>query len=600
GRVRLLLADAGAVRVRCEADGRPLATTALAQEMERGGMRLRTGESWRMAVELAGEQRPQLRLEAVPASARAVMSHYLILGREGVRWSLHLDVVPESGSITATRLRLPEGARLVAVDGLGLGRWRIGDGVLDLSWAAPLSSQATVDLELDLPIAADGIARVPAPVVEGVASTQQVALVEEDDLGLVRRDTDGLGEIEQPFARLPAGVDRAQVRWLWKASRPDWSLALSREPLVGTVGADGLATLVDGLVTVLPDGGQRGSAIWHVVNRSRQQLPLAIAAGCSVWEARVDGRTVRPRRDAAGGLWLPVPPLRPGQATCRVSLIWAAEPASGALLLDPPMLGGLKVMGSVWRITAPDGWSISRSGGSLHEADVVEAAADRAQAVIDEIQRLQSVDGLAEAGLRRLEGQLAVLDSELKDHLASLGARADRLRGAQAASAVRLGKAASTVDAIASNSQRLVEIQQQITQNFSARGSRKRGLRLDDLNRDWGRGAGVARVDVADGPARHLPGAWPWEDALAPATGSGLGAGMPPPGAGGGTGTALSGIALVEPGTAQALVLRGQGDGMRTELRLDPPRGSAWPWLLSAAAAATVLVGAWLCRRRSG
>jgi hypothetical protein len=606
GRLRIALADAGATRSRLDAaDARLLAPAVLAQEL--GSVSLRPGERWRSAAELPGDARPVLRLEADVPQASARLSHYLILGRDNVRWSLHIDLTPEQGALGAVGLRLPPNARLVSVDGLGLGRWRVEDGLLRLNWVSPVTAPASIDLELDQPIGADGLAQLIAPQLDGVRSEQQIALVEDDDLGLVKRDVDGLGELEQPIARLPAGVDRAQVRWLWKAARADWSLRLSREALVATAGADGLATLVDGSVTAAPDGELRGSATWHVVNRTRQHLPLRIPAGVELWEARVDGRAVRVRRDASGGSWLPVPPLRPGQATTRVTLVWAARPSATGLRLDPPILGELKVITSVWRLSAPDGWSLTRSGGSLQESDPVDAAAERAQAVIDEIQRLQAVDGLNEAGLKRLEGQLAVLDSELKDHLVTLGQRSGELRGAASASAAWLSKVASTTDAISSNSQRLNEIQQEITVNFGNRSSRRQKLNLGALNQDWGRAGGNAPITqpirpmgAMDEPLRRVLQYWPWDEALPPAAGQSLGQGLAPPGLAAAASTALSGIELVDGAARPVLVLRGQGGGLDADLRLVRGQGDVQPWLLAVLSLLVLTVGSCFGLRRKG
>jgi hypothetical protein len=602
GRLRLAVADAGAIRVHLEAgEARALAPDVVAQELARRGLALAPGERWRSAIDCDGAvaARPTLSLGSEAVQAGATLSHYLILGRDGLRWSLHLQVEPTQGALPGFNLTLPEGARLVAVSGLGLGRWARDGRKLNLAWAAPATAAAAIDLELDVPASADGSVRLAAVQLAGLRVSEQIALVEEDDLGLVRRETEGLGELEQPIARLPDGVERAQVRWLWKAARADWGLRLVREALAATAGADGLATLVDGTVTVAPDGEVRGLATWHVVNRSRQQLPLLLPAGVELWEARVDGQAVRVRRDAGGAQWLPVPPLRPGQASTRVTLVWRASPQPGGRIrLTPPALGELKLIASTWRLAAPAGWTLERRGGSLQEADPADAAADRAQAVIDEIQRLQAVDGLNEAGLKRLEGQLAVLDSELKDHLASLGRRAG-----PPASSLGLSKISSTSQAISDNSQRLGALQQEITSNYGHRSSRRKQLNIDALNQSWDHGPVVQsvqplRASALDEPRRLVPAAWPWDEALAPGSGGGLGVGQAPPGLVAGGAAALSGIELVAEPSGPVLVLRGQGSALDAELELKPPRQPVLPWLFLACSGLALVAAGLVLRRR--
>lgn len=605
GRLRLAVADAGATRARLDAaDARPLAPETLAQELARSaGLVLAAGERWRAAAEPSGAARPTLALADDATQVTATLSHYLILGRDGVRWSAHLVATPEQGVLSALDLGLPPGARLVTVSGRGLGRWTLDGGTLRLVWAAPTATATAVDLELDLPAAADGAVRVAAPRLPGVRGVQQVALVEEDDLGLVRREADGLAELTAPIAPLPAGVDAKQVRWLWKSARSDWSLALSREPLVATAGADGLATLVDGIVSLAPDGEVRGSAQWHVVNRTRQQLPVLLPAGVELWEARVDGQAVRVRRDASGGLWLPVPTLRPGQASTRIALVWRSAPSGGRVRFLPPVLGELKIIASVWRLRAPPGWRLARRDGALREGDPVDAAADRAQAVIDEIQRLQAVDGLNEAGLRRLEGQLAALDSELKDHLASLDGRARALHGAQAASSAFISKASRTQSAITGNRQTIGDIQKQVGGLFGSRSGRRQKLSLDNRNQNWVEAQAEVQTPAAPRralaePQRLVPAGWPWDEALAPTAAVGLGQGQAPPGLASGGGVALSGIDLAAGGAGAELVLRGQGAAIDAELELVPAQRALLPWLWLAFAVLFGGVAAWWVRRR--
>ncbi|MEK7414804.1 MAG: hypothetical protein AAB263_15930 [Planctomycetota bacterium] len=590
GRLRVAVADAGATRIRLEAsDARPLSPDSMIQELLRtNALLLLAGERWRSAAELPSSAAPVVRLTTDAAVTTATLSHYVILGRDGVRWSLHIDALPEQGVIDRLSMRLPIGARLVSVTGVGLGGWQNDQGVLQLRMAATGATPVAIDLELDLPVGSDGAVRMQAPQVDGLRCVQQIALVEEDDLGLIKREIDGLSELESPIARLPDGVERKQIRLLWKAARADWSLGLVREPLAATTGADGLATLVDGSVSVAPDGELRGLATWHVVNRTRQQFPLRVPEGVELWEARVDGHPVRVRRDVSGSMWLPVSTLRPGQASTRVGLVWRSRASGhGVIRLLPPTIGELKVITSVWRIAAPPGWELVRSGGALQNADPAEAAADRAQAVIDEIQRLQAVDGLNEAGLKRLEGQLAVLDSELKDHLISIGQRSAELRGLAAASSLWSSKVQSTTKAISDNGQRLNEMQLQIKGAYGNRADRRRQLNIDQLGNRWNNNdiaqksmrPALDRLSALDQPARLSAQVVPWDDALHLVGGGGLGMGQMPPGLALINGTALTGIELVREPTGNVLMLRGQGGALDGELVLTPLRSSWRPWL---------------------
>lgn len=595
GRVRLAVADAGALRVRLNApEARPLPPEALLRGRHAAWAE---GLRWRQAAELDPGARAGLTVAAEAPQAAGTFSHYLIHGREGVRWSAHLAVVPEQGAVGGCEITLPAGAHLAAASGADLGTWSLDGRTLRLRLAAASSRPFAVDLAIDVP-AGDGPLVLSAPQVADMRLRQQVSLVGEDDLGLVRREVDGLAEIPAPVAPLPAGVVRAQLDRLWQATRDDWRLTLSREPLAATAGADGIASLVDGAIVLAEDGELRGTATWHVINRTRQQLPLALGAGVELWEARVDGRVVRPRADA-DGLWLPVAPLRPGQASTRIALTWRQAGATGPVALRPPLIGGLRIAASAWRIAAPPQWRVSRRDGALTESDPVDAATGRAQAVVDEIQRLRSVDNLGEAGMRRLEAQLAVLDSELRDHLAGLGRHQERLRRLASARQEPAGGAQSSrIDAVSNslteNAAQIGELQQRLSVDFGNRSNRRKQLNLDALVQNW-----AAPAPIAPNGPDALPAALPWSEPMVQPAGAALGAGAPPPRTAVAGGTALTGIDLACDPADPVLVLTGQGGDLTAVLELAPPPRPLAPWGWLALAATGLLAGlAWTLRRR--
>ena len=580
-----------------------LAIDALAAAMARVGATLRGTEHWRAAFARRPGPPPGLELRADGSRVQVSASHYLVLGQEQLRWWAHLTYAIEQGELSELHVTLPAGATLASVSAPDLGSWSVINRELVARLAAPARARASLDLELTLPagaaLTAAAISTPPgAPLV-----AQQVALVEEDEQGLVRRDPQGLEE-EPPGARglaLPVGVDDRQVRHRWHAVRPDWQLAITREALAASGGVDGIATLVDVLSVIATEGELRGRASWQVLNRTRAQLALTLPVGVELWEARVNGEVVRPRlRDSAPApaagptqLWLPVRPMRPGESALRITLTWRERVnLAGRFTPHLPLLSELRTMQVLWRLVPPVGEQLEREDGDLRVARLgeAEAASARAHAVIAELQRLHSLGDLGEVALRRLGDQLGVLDAELSDYLVSLGTGAP---GAAAANQAVIGEVTGNRAQLQSELTRIGRLTQE-------REARRKALGLGNAVQLWAAPAApAAATQDDDGPLslpRLRPASLPWPAPLAVGAGGALGAGEPPPGYRQSGGGSLLGVDLVGDPGAGGLQL--QGDGFAVVLSLHRTGASWWPSLLLGAALALAVAGLW--RRRAG
>ncbi|HEX3132204.1 MAG TPA: hypothetical protein VHX44_01325, partial [Planctomycetota bacterium] len=595
GRQVWLFAGAGDRRIRLDENERQ---QAMGVEAARGVMAnlatLSAGERWLQACSWRGDGSPRLNLVAEDAVVRLTASHYLMLGQDRVRWSAHLVHQAEQGDLTTLRCTLPPTARLLRVNAEGLGTWELKGRELTVMLAAPTRAVIPLDLELEIPLTGDAVT-LDGLTFPGGSAAQDVALVEEDDLGLVHLDAQGLDALTDravPFS-VPVGVDSAAIHHRWRLLRPQWSLGIRREALATTASIDNVVTLVDAVSVLGVDGECRGRAVWQVLNRTRTHLTVTLPTGVELWEARVAGVDVRPRRGAnANEVVLPVTPQRPGESAQAITLTWRERlNPTGTFRPGLPRFGDLKIMQGLWRVVPPPGYVLTRRGGTLDLAEVVEVEACRAQSVIDELKRLRTLGDLDDVGLKRLNDQLVTLDLQLSDNLVSL----QQVDGQANQSQKQQEFSSQVIGEVNGNRSELQRELKRIDDVRVARGERRGKLGLDNANQAWAKSA-PAPVAAGTYPARPaLPLADRKPQQLAPD--ANLGAGQPPPGQRAEDQRALLGIDLLgDPGTG-GLNFHGQTSDLRLELTMARSGGEVGAWLLALGSFLVLVGGLWFARR---
>jgi hypothetical protein len=614
-RQRWCVGDAGDLRLTRTGDG---AQGALAGGVEalaaETGAQLRPGETWRLACERQGAP-PRFRLVPEAVQATVAASHYLVVGAERVRWSARLDWTVTQGDLAELRCTLPPSAHLVRLHAADLGSWHLEGTTLVATLTAPARAHAALELELEAALA--DAAQIAAIATEEPLVAQQVAAVAEDDIGLLHFNPEGLESGPGASAlALPDGVDAALVADRWHALRPDWHLGIARETLAATGGVDGVATLVEVAATVAPDRELRAHALWHLLNRSRQQLPLRLPDGVDLWEVRLDGAAVHPSADPGDPtlMWVPARTLRPGEAALRLEVTWRERVAGTVFSPALPRFAGVTINQVIWRLAAPPPWRLEWRSGGLKPVTALTALGVRAHNVIDELARLRQQDGLKEAGLRRLGDQLSALDLELADYQAG----ADAAPAAAQADSDLLPFAS-----LRSNRDQVRDDRQRLELQFNLRAQRRNSLGLGNLNQTWSNQAAsannAAQVNAAQAaPANPqanggqtpapapAPGAAPtgdfappvavraapWRAPLALAAGAGLGAGEVPPGWRQAAASEAIGMDLVAlPADAAELDVGGSGQDPTLRLALVAPAASPWP-AVGLGLAVVVLAGA--------
>jgi len=535
-----------------------------------------------------------------PPRVAAEIGNYLVLAGDRLRWSARIVATAAEGRIERLRLRLPEGATPVGVEATCLGGSEVADGVLDLRLATPVGGRVAVAVELRLPF--DGEGSFPSLVLEDSRGPirnvlQHVALV-EDEVGIVHLDPQRLEEGDRAggdAAILPLGVDSAQLRHRWRAGR-DWSLGIRRESVEALGGADSVVKLLDAEVVLTPDGAQRGRVVWHLINRSRRQIGVAIGPGVEIWQARVRGREVRLRDD--DGLAVPVPVLLPGEASIPVEVTWRAPaPGGNRLAIALPQLTDVRVVEGLVRVIPPTGYAIDRVDGNLRPVEPGLGAKLRSERVIDELAHLrkQGLD-LGEAGLERLRDNLADLEQELADYNVDLAREMTRFEEAADGAGRKRGWAQDLESQMVlnwDNREFAQKHQAKVLEVVDRRAARRRALKLDRPRQVW------EPAVVARGPGRHLapaplPLAWSVERTE---PGGGLEVGEGPSGSGAGLEGRLIGIDLLAAGEADGTAFVGQGGDLRLVVDLERVE-SRWPGVLKWALAVLFLVAAGVLARR--
>jgi hypothetical protein len=597
-----LFASAGDGRLRLEDHPRQQAVPIESALTTMGSLAvLRQQERWLQACSWRGEGAPQLQLNSEDQVVTISASHYLVLAQDRLRWSAHLVHHVSQGDLTTLRCTLPLAARLTRVSADGLGSWIQTGRELVVTLAGPTRQTTSLDLELELPLTGQSFT-MEAITMLGGTGAQDIALVEEDELGLVHIDAQGLEKVidsAAPFS-CPTGIDHRAIRYRWRSQRPQWTLGIKRETLATSSGIDGVVTLADVVSVFGVDGECRSRGVWQALNRTRTQLTVRLPNGVELWEARVGGTAVQPRQGAhPNEIVLPVTPQKPGESTQAISLTWRERLApNGKMTPGLPQFIDLRIMSGLWRMIPPPGFQLTRHGGSLLPVDDVVAEADRAQSVIDELKRLRGLGDLDDVGLKRLNDQLVTLDLQLSDNLVSL----QQVDGATPQSMPQQIYNSRVITEVTSNRQELQRELQRIDSVRNERGQRRNKLGLDNLNQSWDKeqAAPTSASGTVFSPRAGMAIKARVAQSLANgATVSGtiLGAGQTPPGQRKDHDRNVIGLDLLGETGSGGLFLRAQGNDLTVELTMSRTDRQIWPWLAAVSSLLLLMGGLWLSRR---
>jgi len=553
---------------------------------------LRADERWRFAWQRPGDAALQLVTRHEPVITELAVSHFLRVDLQGARWSLRLQATPQQGAVQDLHLLLPPSVRLRSLAVANLGTWRCMGQDLIIHLAVPSRSAVVVVLELEQAWTGSSLQIQAVTSADGQPlGEQRVALAVSDDCPFVHQAPDGLERDDQPAAGLPLGVVTDQLDGRYRATRPLWSLGLTRGAWSEPGGLDGVVNLLD-LHSVVAAGGEvRSSARYGLYNRSRREVALVLPAGTEVWQVRIDGMAVTTRLDDQDPTlrWLSVPLGRTGAAATAIEVVWREAHAPGRpMTLVAPQLRGMRVMRTVWRFGAGSDLTLSFVDGSIQPCRAAMIPIARAQTLIEAVGRLRALEGLNPHSLARLGAELSRIDGELDDDQVMLETLPASASGADPAA-----DADALQDIRRARSQAQEELRR-LDREAEARALRRAQLGFDGAAPRWPE-TGTDGQTAGDGPAwsdltLSAPQEVPWRAPQVAALES-LGPGASPPGLGRDGDDVLLGIDLLDsPGAPDQLTLSGSSDAPQCRIRLAQHRASSaepapWQkafWLLTA------------------
>ena len=256
--------------------------------------------SWERAIPEAEKVPPKLYAETQTLVA---VGDGILIGRERVNFNiLHTGV-------RVLKLAMPKGVSILEVRGDRVRDWRVTDGELTVA----LASEVIGDYALNVTYEQAGMPDASAVSLPVLRAADVVR--EKGHIGVV-----ALANVELSAPRL-TGATAIDVREL-----PPELLAMTSQPILLAYryvaeafdiplaikkheDVDVLVTIIDSaVVTTMQtmDGRRITKILYNVRNNRKQFLRLAMPDGVEIWSASVSGKAVRPARDEAGRILLPL------------------------------------------------------------------------------------------------------------------------------------------------------------------------------------------------------------------------------------------------------------------------------------------------------
>jgi hypothetical protein len=188
---------------------------------------------------------------------------------------------------------------------------------------------------------------------------------------------------------LPPGLVRPRA---FRATGGAGNLTAVFNELSGTAGQEALVTLAEFRTLLRADGELWEVAVFSLLNRSLQFLPVLLPEGAELLAVSVGGVAVRADQERGGEARARLVPLiqtRPGERATQVRLMWrlrdAVPPGGGRVRLEDAKLPGLSAERTTWSVWAPAGWALEEAGGNMTRVDESDLQFKRLEGWLTEI-----------------------------------------------------------------------------------------------------------------------------------------------------------------------------------------------------------------------
>jgi len=307
-----------------------------------------------------------MKVEALGQSVQADVFHLYSLKEGAVTGSVLVNYFVVGAPASQWRIRVPESLGNVEVIGQNIGRdWRREGETLVIPLARPLLGSGTVLVTFEQPMSARGGTLSPGEVRPLDVQSERGHIQVVSPLQVNKKQTVAEGSVlPLEAAELPAEyrlLSSAPTLEAWQYTAGDVSIRMEIDWYQPGETQDQVVDFAKLASRVSRDGQVVTDARFFVKTRGRSVLELSLPQG-ELWESKVAGQTVNPRRDGEKIL-IPLPaksdPNEPVEVVLRYGVkgVSARSPKLAAPVLHAPIVIG------EWKVSGDEGRQLVPRGG---------------------------------------------------------------------------------------------------------------------------------------------------------------------------------------------------------------------------------------------
>ena len=313
----------------------------------------------------------------------------------------NLDIEVQRSAINAVTFSLPEDlpeGRILSGE-LREVRTEVVDGrrIYTATFQRDVLDVLNFSLQTEIPLNG-GEADLSDLVVENTRRFDRFIVLEtrtDDELETTLTGVESVPKEYVPY--LPQTLLNAQY---FQAST-GWQFALQTEKLESTAGNDAVITECELTTAFRANGEEWHRAIYKMLNRSLQFLPVKLDPNAELVAVRVSDEEVRADHGVIDGedvLLVPLIQTQPGELSYAVELVYRRPASDQQLLgrtfeitLDDPQISGQTVEQTFWRVYAPEGYAVKGFDGNMEEITGDDRLGEKIAANLAEMKRLNKL-----------------------------------------------------------------------------------------------------------------------------------------------------------------------------------------------------------------
>ena len=318
---------------------------------------------------LAAQEPIELRIAAIsktpnaPTQWQTAAQCFVRFSDDVLHYAAHVTAIANGGSAQSLRLKLPAGARVIAVESEDLASWRSDDSlIVTVQWRSANVPQRQVDVSYDLPQAAEGEWTLHAPEAgEGTTLPPIFAVATDAAFGLTASN--------ESSSRPP--------RWLAEKTASIPNLLVTRSetvtarllPVVEV--APAVVEEASFSTRIVSDGSLIAEQSYDIRTRGALVWSVELPQHSELLSCAIDDHRTNPIDRGNGTLELPIAPRAEGKPT-RITLAYtsriaAFQPVAGRLKVELPKTP-LLINSLEWDVAIPAEYEVAALEGNVAPA----------------------------------------------------------------------------------------------------------------------------------------------------------------------------------------------------------------------------------------